>query len=51
MQGVLSLRNLIVADPSARVKEIMRTDVKFVRTDTDQEEVARLMAEIGRAHV
>lgn len=45
LQGVLSLRNLIVADPSARVKEIMRTDVKFVRTDTDQEEVARLMAD------
>lgn len=43
--GVLSLRDLIVADPRTRVKEIMNPEVVFVRTDTDQEEVARLMAD------
>ncbi len=43
--GVLSLRDLIVADPRTRVKEIMNPEVIFVRTDTDQEEVARLMAD------
>ncbi len=43
--GVLSLRDLIVADPKTRVKEIMNPDVVYVRTDTDQEEVARLMAD------
>lgn len=43
--GVLSLRDLIVADPKTRVKEIMNPDVVHVRTDTDQEEVARLMAD------
>ncbi|MGQ9692021.1 MAG: magnesium transporter [Thermaceae bacterium] len=43
--GVLSLRDLIVADPKTRVKEILNPDVVYVRTDTDQEEVARLMAD------
>jgi len=43
--GVLSLRDLIVADPATRVKEIMNENVVFVTTGTDQEEVARLMAD------
>ncbi|WP_038046698.1 magnesium transporter [Thermus caliditerrae] len=45
LQGVLSLRDLIVSDPKTRVAEIMNPKVVFVRTDTDQEEVARLMAD------
>ncbi len=45
LQGVLTLRDLIVADPKTRVAEIMNPDVIFVRDDTDQEEVARLMAD------
>jgi len=43
--GVLSLRDLIVADPRTKVAEIMNPKVVYVRTDTDQEEVARLMAD------
>uniref|UniRef100_UPI00257F43B3 magnesium transporter n=1 Tax=Oceanithermus sp. TaxID=2268145 RepID=UPI00257F43B3 len=43
--GVLSLRDLIVADPSMRVAEIMNPDVIHVTTGTDQEEVARVMAD------
>jgi len=43
--GVLSLRDLIVASPDARVGEIMDPEVVSVRTDIDQEEVARLMAD------
>ena len=43
--GVLSLRDLIVADPATRVKEIMNENVVYVTTETDQEEVARLMAD------
>ncbi len=43
--GVLSLRDLIVADPSMRVAEIMNPDVIHVTTETDQEEVARVMAD------
>lgn len=45
LEGVVSLRDLIVADPKTRVREIMNPDVVRVRTDTDQEEVARLMAD------
>lgn len=43
--GVLSLRDLIVASPDARVGDIMDPEVVSVRTDIDQEEVARLMAD------
>ena len=45
LQGVLTLRDLIVADPKTRVSEIMNPDVIYVRDDTDQEEVAQLMAD------
>ncbi len=43
--GVLSLRQLIVAQPGTRVSEMMDADAVFIRTDTDQEEVARIMAD------
>ena len=43
--GVLSLRDLIVASEHQLVREIMMPDVVYVTTDTDQEEVARLMAD------
>ena len=45
LKGVLSLRDLIVADPRTKVGEILNPKVVYVRTDTDQEEVARLMAD------
>jgi magnesium transporter len=45
LQGVLSLRQLIVAPPDTRVSEMMDADAVFIRTDTDQEEVARVMAD------
>jgi magnesium transporter len=43
--GVLSLRELIVAPSTARVADIMDPDAVFIRTDTDQEEVAQVMAD------
>jgi magnesium transporter len=42
--GVVSLRQLIVANPTTPVSEIMEPDVIFVPAGTDQEECARLMA-------
>lgn len=42
--GVVSLRQLILADPHQPLREIMSTGVISVRTDADQEEVARLVA-------
>ena len=43
--GVLSLRKLVVAPTHKRIRDIMETEVISVTTDTDQEEVARLVAE------
>jgi magnesium transporter len=43
--GVLSLRELIVASPSTRIGDIMDPDVVRVTTGTDQEEVARIIAD------
>ncbi len=42
--GVISLRQLVVVPPATRLKSIMATDVVSVRTDTDQEEVAKIVA-------
>lgn len=44
LTGVVSLRDLVVADPNARVSDIMTRDVVRVRPDTDQEAVADLVA-------
>lgn len=40
--GVTSLRNLLTHPPSTRIADIMSSDVICVRTETDQEEVARI---------
>jgi magnesium transporter len=45
LMGVLSLRQLIISDPATRVQEMMSPDVVSIRTDTDQEEVAQIMAD------
>ncbi len=41
--GVLSLRQLLTVSPDKKLAEIMTTDVLSVRTDMDQEEVARVV--------
>lgn len=43
LQGVVSLRELVVTDPMARIEEIMETDVASVAAADDQEEAARLL--------
>ncbi len=42
--GVVSLRELVVAEPTIRLRDMMDRDVIKVTTDTDQEEVARVIA-------
>jgi magnesium transporter len=42
--GVLSLRQLLMSKPQKKLKDVMTSDVMRVQTDTDQEEVARLVA-------
>lgn len=43
--GIMGLRTLVLADPSAKVADLMETDVYFARADEDQEKVARLIGE------
>lgn len=45
LTGILSLRDLVTAEPGQTIGEIMTREPIYVHTDTDQEEVARL---IGR---
>jgi magnesium transporter len=42
--GVVSLRRLVTSEPQAKLGDIMDTDVIRVSSNTDQEEVARLIA-------
>jgi magnesium transporter len=42
LAGVVSLKDLVLAQPTARVAEIMNEEVIFVHVDRDQEEVAQL---------
>jgi len=42
--GVASLRDLLLASPTAKVSEVMTENVTAVAPDTDQEDVARTMA-------
>jgi magnesium transporter len=42
--GVISLRQLVVVPPHTPLKAFMTTDVFSVKTDMDQEEVARIVA-------
>jgi len=43
--GVVSLRQLLFSRPNTPLKEIMTTDIISVNTETDQEEVARSVAD------
>lgn len=43
LEGVLSLRRLIAADPKHKIKDIMFEALIKVSTDTDQEEVAHVL--------
>ena len=43
LTGIVSLRDLVIAQPEQIVGEIMTREVVFVYTDTDQKEVARMI--------
>jgi magnesium transporter len=44
LAGVISLRQLVVVPPDTPLKQFMTTNVFCVQTETDQEEVAKLVA-------
>ncbi len=43
LSGILSLRDLVIANPATLISDIMTREVVSVHTDTDQEEVARVI--------
>ncbi|WP_017293190.1 magnesium transporter [Geminocystis herdmanii] len=43
LAGIVSLRDLVLHSPHQLLEEIMTKDVVYVKTDMDQEEVARLI--------
>jgi len=43
LTGMLSLRDLVTADPEQRLGDVITREVVSVSTDTDQEEVARVI--------
>jgi len=43
LQGFVTIRRLLLSPAEAIIGDIMRTDVRYVTTDVDQEEVARTM--------
>jgi magnesium transporter len=43
LSGILSLRDLVTAEPEVRIGDVMTREVVSVATDTDQEEVARVI--------
>ena len=43
LQGVVNLRQLIVAEPETKIESVMTRDVVSVQPDTDQEEAANLL--------
>lgn len=45
LAGVITLRDLLMADPDARLSEVMATDLVVARSDDDAREVARQIAE------
>jgi magnesium transporter len=49
LTGVVPLQSLVTAAPSARVDDLARREVIYAHTDTDQEEVARLMRDYDLA--
>ncbi|MFW5780157.1 MAG: magnesium transporter [Bacillota bacterium] len=47
LEGVTSLRNIIIADENETIDNIMSTGIVSVKTDTNQEDVARKLYDLG----
>lgn len=45
ISGVISLRNLILAEPTRRLEDVMRTDFRFAHPSESAEEVAQTISE------
>ena len=45
LRGLISLRSLILADPTAKLEDVMRTDFRFANPSDSVEEVAQTISE------
>lgn len=45
LRGIVSLKDIIKARNNVRIEEIINTDFVYVKADTDQEEVAKLISQ------
>ncbi len=45
IKGVVSIRDLILANDNKKISDIMNDNVIYAETDTDQEEIARMFSE------
>jgi len=43
LKGFVTIRRLLLSPSHARIEDVMRTDIRYVTTDVDQEEVVRIM--------
>jgi len=46
LEGIITLRDLIIADPTKKVEDVMDDIIAKVSTETDQEEVAKLLQKL-----
>ena len=44
LEGIVTVKDLLFADTEKRMEEIMETNIKYVTTHTDQEEVAKRLS-------
>jgi magnesium transporter len=51
LRGIVSLKDIIKARNNVRIEEIIKTDFVYVKADTDQEEVARLISQYNLTSV
>lgn len=47
LEGIVSLRTLVISDYNARISDIMREDIIYVHVNDDQEEVADIFKRYG----
>lgn len=42
LEGIVSIRDILLADPEEKIEDIMRTNIIYENTNTDQEEIAKI---------
>src|SRR5690606_3023283 len=51
LKGIVSLKNIVKAKNHVRIRELINPDFVYVKADTDQEEVARLISQYNLSSI